>query len=115
MYQGLPNPITVTQGGAMMRKLIAGLIVAGFTTTAWAENVDCAARALSKDGKPLHGAAKEAFMKKCLRENSPAAAPESGKKATAQQDKMKACNAQAKEKNLKGDARKNFMKECLSG
>jgi hypothetical protein len=26
---------------------------------------DCAARALSKDGKPLHGAAKAAFIKKC--------------------------------------------------
>ena len=35
--------------------------------------------------------------------------------ATPQQDKMKACNADAKTKNLSGDARKAFMKECLSG
>jgi hypothetical protein len=34
--------------------------------------------------------------------------------ATAQQDKMKACNADAARQNLKGDARKSFMKECLS-
>ncbi|MEO8009369.1 MAG: PsiF family protein [Betaproteobacteria bacterium] len=34
--------------------------------------------------------------------------------ATAQQDKMKACNANAATQNLKGDARKGFMKECLS-
>ena len=34
--------------------------------------------------------------------------------ATAQQDKMKACNANAAKQNLKGDARKGFMKECLS-
>ena len=34
--------------------------------------------------------------------------------ATAQQDKMKACNADAAKQSLKGDARKSFMKECLS-
>jgi hypothetical protein len=33
---------------------------------------------------------------------------------TAQQEKMKGCNAQAKEQNLSGDARKGFMKTCLS-
>lgn len=32
--------------------------------------------------------------------------------ATPQQDKMKACNAEAKDKT--GDARKAFMKQCLS-
>jgi hypothetical protein len=40
---------------------------------------------------------------------APAAAE---KKATPQQEKMKACNADAKGK--KGDERKAFMKECLS-
>ncbi len=34
--------------------------------------------------------------------------------AGAQQDKMKTCNADAKEKALKGDERKAFMKDCLS-
>lgn len=34
--------------------------------------------------------------------------------AGAQQEKMKACNADAKEKSLAGDERKAFMKECLS-
>lgn len=34
--------------------------------------------------------------------------------ATAQQEKMKACNADAKTKDLKGDERKAFMKDCLS-
>ena len=33
---------------------------------------------------------------------------------TAQQDKMKACNADATAKSLKGDERKKFMSECLS-
>ena len=35
--------------------------------------------------------------------------------ATSQQSKMKACNAQASTKALKGDARKGFMSQCLSG
>lgn len=32
----------------------------------------------------------------------------------SQQDKMKSCNLQAKEQSLSGDARKSFMKTCLS-
>jgi len=32
----------------------------------------------------------------------------------SQQDKMKTCNLQAKEQSLSGDARKSFMKTCLS-
>jgi hypothetical protein len=32
----------------------------------------------------------------------------------AQQDKMTTCNAQAKTQTLSGDARKAFMKTCLS-
>jgi hypothetical protein len=34
---------------------------------------------------------------------------------TAQQSRMKSCNADAGKQNLKGDARKDFMKSCLSG
>ncbi len=34
--------------------------------------------------------------------------------AAPQQEKMKTCNADAKTKALAGDARKAFMKECLS-
>lgn len=36
-------------------------------------------------------------------------------KQLAQQQKMKSCNDEAGSKALKGDARKAFMKECLSG
>lgn len=32
-----------------------------------------------------------------------------------QQTRMKTCNADAKQQNLAGDARKAFMKTCLSG
>ena len=34
--------------------------------------------------------------------------------ATAQQNKMTTCNAEASTKTLKGDERKAFMKTCLS-
>lgn len=33
---------------------------------------------------------------------------------TPQQEKMKACNADAAKQELKGDERKDFMKQCLS-
>jgi hypothetical protein len=33
----------------------------------------------------------------------------------SQQDRMKACNAQATTQKLAGDARKSFMSDCLSG
>lgn len=36
------------------------------------------------------------------------------KKPTPQQQKMTACNKSAGDKKLEGDARKAFMKECLS-
>jgi len=34
---------------------------------------------------------------------------------TGQQTRMKSCNAEAGDKGMKGDARKAFMKSCLSG
>jgi hypothetical protein len=75
----------------------------------------------------------KSFMSSCLKKDSkagetaaaPTAAPESAaattpaagtEKATAtdQKSKMKACNADAKSKALKGAERKTFMKDCLS-
>jgi hypothetical protein len=43
---------------------------------------------------------------------APVAAGASGA-APSQKDKMKTCNAQAKEKSLKGADRKTFMSSCL--
>jgi len=40
---------------------------------------------------------------------------EEKKQPTAQQHKMGTCNKDAAAKKLEGDARKAFMKECLSG
>jgi len=69
---------------------------------------NCEAKAVSKDGKPLAGAAKAASIKKCEKESG-AATTKSAK--IAQQEKMKACNKEATGK--KGDERKKFMSECL--
>ena len=43
------------------------------------------------------------------------AAPTIASAATAQQQLMKTCNADAKSKALKGDERKKFMSACLKG
>lgn len=45
--------------------------------------------------------------------NSAMSKPE--KKLTKQQMKMKTCSKEAKEKKLKGEERRKFMKSCLSG
>ena len=44
----------------------------------------------------------------------PLFAADAPKEATPQQNKMKTCNADATKQALKGDARKAFMKDCLS-
>lgn len=106
-----------------MRKFLSIAIVSMFATNfafaqaPAAESGSCEARALSKEGKPLYGAAKAAFMKKCNRETNGQPAqtePEAKSKGGAQQEKMKTCNAEAKSAGKKGDERKAFMKECLS-
>jgi hypothetical protein len=85
-----------------MRKLItialASLLLAN---TAFAAT--CAERALDKHGKPLKGAAKTAFIKKCEKNAAPAPS---------------ACEAKAVGKDgkaLKGAAKAAFMKKCEAG
>ena len=48
-------------------------------------------------------------MKECL-----SAKPAKAEAGASQQNKMTTCNKDAKAKNLAGDERKKFMKECLS-
>jgi hypothetical protein len=65
---------------------------------------DCAAKAVDKNGKPLAGAAKNSFMKKC----------EAGSKNAA----AATCETKAIDKNgkpLAGAAKNSFMKKCESG
>jgi len=69
--------------------------------------------------KALAGAERKTFMKTCLSGSSAstetaAAAPAPAAKMT-QQEKMKSCSTDAKDKKLKGADRKTFMSTCLKG
>ena len=46
---------------------------------------------------------------------SPWAAQAQDRPLTAQQERMKSCNAEARGKQLKGDERRQFMSACLKG
>jgi hypothetical protein len=84
-----------------MKKLIIAACVALFAATAAYAADDCASKAVSKDGKPLAGAAKAAFIKKCEKDAAAAKAP--------------SCEAKAVGKNgkpLAGAAKAAFIKKC---
>ncbi len=88
-----------------MKKIILALSIAlSFVvpTDAFADQASCEAKALSKEGKPLYGAAKDASIKKCM-----GSAPvDSG------------CEAKAISKDgkpLYGAAKAASIKKCESG
>ena len=58
-------------------------------------------------------AAEKAEKKAAVAEKS--AKKEPTAKQKAQQDKMRDCTQQAKDKSMKGDERKKFMSECMKG
>ena len=81
-------------------KTIFALVFALFAASALAQtSPSCEAKAVSKDGKPLAGAAKNSSVKKCMADIKAAcetkAVSESGKK-------------------LSGAAKNSFMKKCES-
>lgn len=64
---------------------------------------DCEAKAVSKDGKPLAGAAKSSFIKKCEKESAGGA--------------QAACEAKAVSKDgkpLTGAAKSSSVKKCMA-
>ena len=92
-----------------MNRLLTTLLLAVFSMAtppalaATASASDCEARAITKDGKPLAGAAKTTFMKKCTGE-APAALASKGDCAS---------RAVSKSGNpLYGAAKKAFIKKC---
>ena len=125
-----------------MKKLIA-LACLGFAVTvsshAFAGAQQDKMKGCNQEAKTdaLKGDERKTFMKKCLSKDytlkADTAADTADKKAgkaeakpaasaaapaaapVKQQDKMKACNAEAKTKELKGDERKKFMSTCLKG
>jgi hypothetical protein len=79
-----------------MKRLLIAAIVSAFAAGS-AMAASCDTMAMSKDGKPLSGAAKTAFVKKC---------------------KADACEPKAMGKDgkpLSGAAKTSFMKKCEEG
>lgn len=79
----------------MKRIILAALIATFAVSTALAQS--CESRAVGRDGKPLHGAAKTSFVNKCKRD---------------------ACEGKAigrDGKPLHGAAKNSFMAKCKRG
>lgn len=84
-------------------KTLMAILISLFAATAMAQTSPaCEAKAVSKDGKPLTGAAKNSSVKKCMAEITAAceakAVSESGKKLSgaAKSSYVKKCEAEAK-------------------
>ncbi|HXH47431.1 MAG TPA: hypothetical protein VNK51_26760 [Bradyrhizobium sp.] len=81
----------------MMKRIFLATIVASFAAGSAFAQETCESKAVGKDGKPLSGAAKTSFLKKCKED---ACAP-------------KAVSADGKP--LAGAAKTSFMKKCETG
>lgn len=79
----------------MISRLVSTAVFSIFVTTS-ALAQTCEVKAVSKDGKPLAGAAKSSFVNKCKKETCEA----------------KAVSADGK--RLSGAAKNSFMKKCES-
>jgi hypothetical protein len=80
-----------------MKKLLLAAIVVSFAAGSAFAQDSCESKAVGKDGKPLAGAAKTSFMKKCMQQ---------------------ACATKAvgsDGKPLAGAAKTSFMKKCEKG
>jgi len=87
-----------------MKKLIlvASALLASSFVLAQPGN-DCEARAVSKEGKPLVGAARSSFMKKCQADSKVDVQALCAEKAVSKEGKP-----------LAGAARTSFMKKCVA-
>jgi hypothetical protein len=81
----------------MMKRIFLAAIVAMFAIGSAVAQETCESKAVGKDGKPLAGAAKTSFMKKCMAETC----------------EVKAVGSDGKK--LSGAAKTSFMKKCESG
>ena len=81
----------------MMKRIFLAAIVAVFAIGSAVAQESCQSKAVGKDGKPLAGAAKTSFMKKCMADSC----------AT------KAVSADGKP--LSGAAKNSFMAKCEKG
>ncbi len=81
----------------MIRKVLLAAVLATFAVGSAMADDSCDSKAMGKDGKPLAGAAKTSFMKKCMADSCSAKAMSSDGKPLA------------------GAAKNSFMKKCEAG
>jgi hypothetical protein len=81
----------------MIRKVLLAAVLATFAVGSAMADDSCESKAMGKDGKPLAGAAKTSFMKKCMADSCATKAVSSDGKP------------------LSGAAKNSFMKKCESG
>jgi hypothetical protein len=81
----------------MIRSVFVAALLATFAVGSAMAQESCDSKAMGKDGKPLAGAAKTSFMKKCMAESCATKAVGSDGKPLA------------------GAAKNSFMKKCESG
>jgi opacity protein-like surface antigen len=81
-----------------MKRIFLAAVIATFAAgSAFAQDASCESKAMGKDGKPLAGAAKTSFMKKC------------------NHDACEAKAVSADGKKLSGAAKTASMKKCEAG
>jgi hypothetical protein len=80
-----------------MKRIFLAAIIATFAAGSAFAQDSCDAKAVGKDGKPLAGAAKTSFMKKCMHDSC----------------ETKAVGSDGKK--LAGAAKTSFMKKCEAG
>lgn len=101
--------------------LCVGSAFAADTKTPTPQQQKFGACAKEAHAKGLKGDEYKTYMSTCSKADAPAPTAVAATPAAApakpmtQQEKMKACNADAGEKHLAGDERKKFMSSCLSG
>jgi len=81
----------------MMKRIFLAAIVAMFAIGSAVAQETCESKAVGKDGKPLAGAAKTSFMKKCMADTC----------------ETKAVGSDGKK--LSGAAKTSFLKKCEGG
>jgi hypothetical protein len=81
----------------MIRKVLLAAVLATFAVGSAMADDSCESKAMGKDGKPLAGAAKTSFMKKCMADSCATKAVSSDGKP------------------LSGAAKNSFMKKCEAG
>jgi hypothetical protein len=91
------EPFKVQRERTMLRKMMLAALVVTFAGGAALAQETCDSKAVGKDGKPLAGAAKTSFMKKCMADTC-------ATKAVSQDGKP-----------LAGAAKTSFMKKCEMG